>query len=228
MQALEAKEKEDFQDSQETKDPNRMIIIGISGASGSGKSLISKTIVNELGSSRVAVVSEDAYYKDLSHLPFEQRANVNFDHPDSIDHELLYDHLKRLQAGEEVQMPVYDYVTHTRSTETVTLNKSVRIIVLEGILLLTDPKLRQIMDIRIFVDTPSDICFIRRLLRDTKERGRTMDSVIDQYQKTVRPMFLQFIEPSKRYADLIVPHGGKNRIAIDMIKAKMREMLGAS
>ena len=125
-------------------------------------------------------------------------------------------------------MPVYDYVTHTRSAETVTLSKDVRIIVLEGILLFTDANLRNIMDIRIFVDTPSDICFIRRLIRDTKDRGRTMDSVVEQYQKTVRPMFLQFIEPSKRYADIIVPHGGKNRIAIDMIKAKMREMLGAN
>ncbi len=218
---------QDSREDKEDEDQNKMIIIGIAGASGSGKSLISKTIVNELGSSRVAVVSEDAYYKDLSHLPYEERAQVNFDHPDSIDHELLYEHLKRLQAGEEVQMPVYDYLTHTRSIETVTLNKAVRIIVLEGILLFTDPNLRHIMDIRIFVDTPPDICFIRRLLRDTKDRGRTMDSVIDQYQKTVRPMFLQFIEPSKRYADLIVPHGGKNRIAIDMIKAKMREMLGA-
>ena len=214
--------------NKQDKKENQMIIIGIAGASGSGKSLLYKTIVNELGSNRVAVVSEDAYYKDLSDLNYEERAKVNFDHPDAIDHELLFDHLQKLQAGEAVRMPVYDYVTHTRSAETVTLSKDVRIIILEGILLFTDANLRDIMDIRIFVDTPSDICFIRRLTRDTKDRGRTMDSVIDQYQKTVRPMFLQFIEPSKRYADIIVPHGGKNRIAIDMIKAKMREMLGAN
>lgn len=202
-----------------------IIIIGIAGASGSGKSLLSKTIVDEVGSNRVAVICEDFYYKDLIHLPKSERNKVNFDHPDSLDHELLCQHLQMLKEGKTVRMPVYDYTTHTRRAETVQLGEEVCIIVLEGILLFTDPALRESMDIRIFVDTPSDICFIRRLMRDVEERGRSMASVVAQYEKTVRPMFLQFIEPSKRHADIIVPRGGKNRIAIDMLKLKMRALL---
>jgi uridine kinase len=202
------------------------IIIGISGASGSGKSLLANTIVKELGSDRVVVISEDAYYKDRADLPFEERANINYDHPNAFDHELLYEHLKALQAGESIKIPIYNHSLHAREKETRTIGQHT-IVVLEGILLFVEPHLREIMDIRIFMETALEICLIRRLKRDVKERGRSLDSVLKQYEDTVRPMFLQFIEPSKRYADIIVPRGGSNRIAIDMIKAKMRELLGS-
>lgn len=201
------------------------IIIGISGASASGKSLLANTIVNELGSEQVVVISEDSYYKDHSNIPFEERAAINYDHPDSLDHELLYTHLKELQDGKSVNVPNYNHSMHIRETESRKIGQH-RIIVLEGILLFVEQPLRELMDIRIFMETALDICLIRRLKRDIKERGRSLDSVLKQYEETVRPMFLQFIDPSKRYADLIVPRGGGNRIAIDMIKAKMRELLG--
>lgn len=204
---------------------NKIIIIGISGPSASGKSLLANTIVKEVGSNQVAVISEDAYYKDMSHLPLEARAKLNFDHPNSLDHELLCKHLDKLQAHQAIEMPIYDHASHRRLKETRCIGQHT-IIVLEGILLLVDEELRSRMDIRIFMDTPLDICLVRRLKRDINERERTIDSVLEQYEKTVRPMYLQFIEPSKRYADLIVPRGGENRIAIDMIKAKMRELLG--
>ena len=200
------------------------IIIGISGASASGKSLLANTIVNELGSDQVVVISEDGYYKDHSDLPFEERANINYDHPNSLDHELLFQHLQQLQNGETVQVPIYNHAQHIRQKETRQIGQHA-IIVLEGILLFVEQKLREMMDIRIFMETALDICLIRRLKRDVKERGRTLDSVLKQYDETVRPMYLQFIEPSKRYADIIIPRGGGNRIAIDMIKAKMRELL---
>lgn len=201
------------------------IIIGISGASASGKSLLANTIVNELGSDQVVVISEDSYYKDHSDMPFEERAKVNYDHPDSVDHALLYEHLLKLQQNESIEIPIYNHAVHLREKQTRRIG-SHAIIVLEGILLFVEPKLRKLMDIRIFMETALDICLIRRLRRDIKERGRTLDSVLKQYEETVRPMYLQFIDPSKRYADLIVPRGGGNRIAIDMIKAKMRELLG--
>lgn len=203
------------------------IIIGISGASASGKSLLANTIVKELGSEQVVVISEDAYYKDHSDIPFEERANINYDHPNAFDHELLYQHLLQLQNGQAIEIPVYNHSLHIREKETRQVGQHA-IVVLEGILLFAEPKLREIMDIRIFMETALDICLIRRLKRDVKERGRALDSVLKQYEDTVRPMFLQFIEPSKRYADIIVPRGGGNRIAIDMIKAKMRELLGNS
>jgi uridine kinase len=204
---------------------NKTIIIGISGASASGKTLLAKTIVEEIGSKQVVVISEDSYYKDLSHLPKEERAKLNFDHPDSLDHELLVAHLDALQAGKTVEVPVYDHANHQRLKETRSVGKHT-IIVLEGILLFVDPALRKRMDISIFMDTPLDTCLVRRLKRDIIERKRTIESVLTQYENTVRPMYMQFIEPSKRYADLIVPRGGENRIAIDMITAKMRELLG--
>ncbi|MDA8561696.1 uridine kinase [Gammaproteobacteria bacterium] len=204
---------------------NNTIIIGISGASASGKSLLSNTIVNELGSDKVVVISEDSYYKDHSNISIEDRAKVNYDHPNSFDHGLLYKHLQMLQAGKSIEVPKYNFTTHERETETRSIGKHT-IIVLEGILLFAESQLREIMDIRIFVDTALDICLIRRLKRDVKERSRSLDSVLTQYEETVRPMYMQFIEPSKRYADIIVPRGGGNRIAIDMIKAKMRELLG--
>jgi uridine kinase len=200
------------------------VIIGIAGASGSGKSLLSKTIVNELGSDQVIVISEDSYYKDLGDLPLNEKAARNFDHPEAFDHHLFAQHLQALKAGQRAEVPIYDYATHSRTVETRKIGKH-RLIVLEGILLFVEEELRSQMDIMIYVDTPLDICLIRRLTRDIVERGRTLECVLEQYQETVRPMYLQFIEPSKRYADIIVPRGGKNRIAIDMIKAKMAQLL---
>ncbi len=203
---------------------NNTIIIGISGASASGKSLLANTIVSELSSEHVVVISEDSYYKDFSNLSFAEREKINFDHPDAFDHQLLQQHLLALQKGCEIEVPCYDFKKHARSVETRKIGKHA-IIVLEGILLFVESYLRQLMDIRIFMDTPLDICLLRRITRDVLARSRSVQSVIDQYEATVRPMYLQFIEPSKRYADVIVPKGGENRIAIDLIKAKMREML---
>lgn len=200
------------------------IIIGISGASASGKSLLANTIVNELGSDQVVIISEDSYYKDHSDIPFEERAKVNYDHPDAFDHELLFHHLQQLQEGKSIEVPIYNHSLHIRDKETRPVGQHA-IIVLEGILLFVEKKLRELMDIRIYMETSLDICLMRRLKRDITERDRTLDSVLKQYEETVRPMYLQFIDPSKRYADLIVPRGGGNRIAIDMIKAKMRELL---
>lgn len=202
----------------------KIIIIGIAGASASGKSLLANTIVNELGSDQVVVISEDSYYKDHSDIPFEERTKINYDHPNSMDHELLYEHLLQLQDGKSVNIPIYNHSLHIRDENTRKIGQHV-IIVLEGILLFVEPKLRELMDIRIFMETALDICLMRRLKRDIKERGRNLDNVLKQYEETVRPMYLQFIEPSKRYADLIVPRGGGNRIAIGMIQAKMRELL---
>jgi uridine kinase len=201
------------------------IIIGISGPSASGKSLLANTIVKELGSEQVVVISEDAYYKDNSHLPLEEREKINYDHPNSLDHALLCEHLCQLRMGKSVQIPIYSHSKHLRLSETQTIGQHA-IIVLEGILLFSDKALREIMDIRIFMSTPLDVCLTRRLKRDVVERHRSFESVLHQYETTVRPMYLQFIEPSSRYADIIVPRGGENRIAIEMIQAKMRELLG--
>jgi uridine kinase len=204
----------------------KVIILGIAGPSASGKSLLANTIVNELGSDQVVVISEDAYYKDNSHLPLREREKINYDHPDSFDHALLIEHLKRLQTGQSVEIPIYSHVKHLRTNETRMIGRHA-IIVLEGILLFSESSLRQLMDIRIFMSAPLDICLIRRLKRDVVERHRSFESVLHQYETTVRPMYLQFIEPSSRHADLIVPRGGENRIAIDMIQAKMRELLSS-
>lgn len=202
------------------------IIIGISGPSASGKSLLANTIVTELGSEQVVVISEDAYYKDNSHLLLTEREKINYDHPEAFDHALLCEHLSSLQQGKAVDIPIYSHSKHVRLGETRRIGQHA-IIVLEGILLLSDQKLREIMDIRIFMSTPLDICLTRRLKRDVVERHRSFESVIYQYETTVRPMYFQFIEPSSRHADIIVPRGGENRIAIDMIQAKMRELLAS-
>ncbi|CAM3793421.1 uridine kinase [Avibacterium avium] len=204
------------------------IIIAIAGASASGKSLIASTIHkelrDELSCEDIGIISEDSYYKDQTHLAFEERIKTNYDHPNSMDRDLLLQHLRALKAGQAVDIPVYSYVEHTRTGET-THFKPKKVIILEGILLLTDERIRQEASISVFVDTPLDICFIRRLKRDMEERGRSLQSVVDQYRATVRPMFLQFIEPSKQYADIVVPRGGKNRIAINMLKAQIRHLL---
>ncbi|MDP5145344.1 uridine kinase [Shewanella sp. ULN5] len=204
------------------------VIIGIAGASASGKSLIANTIFQELcrdlGTNQIGVINEDAYYRDQSHLTMEERVQTNYDHPKALDHKLLASHLELLKQGQAVNIPRYSYTEHTRMSETIEMSPK-KVIILEGILLLTDPKLRDLMDASVFMDTPLDICFLRRLTRDVAERGRTMESVISQYKKTVRPMFLQFIEPSKQYADIIVPRGGKNRIATDILKARIQHLL---
>lgn len=202
----------------------RCIIIGIAGASASGKSLLANTIVKELGSEQVAVIAEDSYYKDNSALTFEERTQVNYDHPDAFDHTLLIDHLKQLQAGKSVEIPIYNHTLHIREQQTRCVGPH-SIIVLEGILLFAERELRERMDIRIFMDTPLDMCLMRRIKRDVVGRGREIEAVLTQYQATVRPMYSQFIEPSKHYADIIIPRGGENRIAIDMLKAKIRELL---
>ncbi|PSJ47795.1 uridine kinase [Zobellella endophytica] len=204
------------------------VIIGIAGASASGKSLIAQTIYNELmaelDAAEIGVISEDCYYRDQGHLTMEERIKTNYDHPRALDHELLAEQLRALSRGEAVDIPQYSYVAHTRTSETIHFLPK-KVIILEGILLLTDPLLRELMDASIFMDTPLDICLIRRLQRDVEERGRSMDSVLQQYRDTVRPMFLQFIEPSKQHADIIVPRGGRNRIATDMIKSRIRHLL---
>lgn len=201
------------------------MIIGIAGPSASGKSLLATTLVEELGSCQVTVISEDSYYRDRADLSYDARCKINFDHPEAFDHELFVEHLVALQAGQCVEVPRYDFTQHARMKQTRTVGHH-RIIVLEGILLFVDKPLRDLMDIRIFMDTPLDICLMRRLQRDIVQRNRSLESVLTQYTETVRPMYWQFIEPSKRYADIIVPRGGENRIAIDMIQAKMRELLG--
>ncbi|NRA54039.1 MAG: uridine kinase [Gammaproteobacteria bacterium] len=204
------------------------IFIAIVGASASGKSLLARTIVEELidevGSDEIGVINEDYYYRSQDHLSMDERVKTNYDHPSSLEHELLLEQLSLLQQGASVELPQYCYNTHTRLTETKAMG-SKRVIVLEGILLLTNPELRKFFHASIYMDAPLDICLIRRLLRDVEERGRTMDSVLDQYQATVRPMFRQFIEPSKQYADIIVPRGGKNRIAIEMLKSEINRLL---
>lgn len=199
-----------------------MLIIGIAGGSGSGKTTVVKAITERL-QDKVTVIPQDSYYKDLSHATEEEKRVHNFDHPDSIDFELLRHQLKELREGKVVEQPVYSYITCGRSkTETVTVKPS-DIIIVEGILIFTDPKLRKLMDIKIFVDADDDDRLMRVMSRDIVERGKTVDWVIERYSKTVKPMYLQFIEPSKRYADVIVPQGGHNMVAIDMISARIEK-----
>lgn len=202
----------------------RGILIGIAGGSGSGKTLVTQRIIEELGSDRVMILQQDSYYKDLSHLSFDERAAQNFDHPNAIDSELLLQHVEELLNGWTVAIPLYDFTTHTRRAETRRAGPH-DIIVLEGILILDNPRLREVMDIKVYVDTDPDIRFIRRLKRDTAERGRTMQAVIEQYESSVRPMHLQFVEPTKRYADIIIPEGGYNWVAIDLLKTKIEALL---
>jgi len=203
---------------------SRRILIGIAGGSGSGKTLVARTIVRELGSKRVVVIDQDSYYKDLEHIPFRDREARNFDHPDAFDHELLRTHLGTLLEGHAIEQPVYDYNEHRRTTETRLISDHL-VVVLEGILIFHDPELRALMDIKLFVDADSDVRLIRRLRRDLIERGRSVDSILRQYEDSVRPMHLQFVEPSKRFADVIIPGGGHNKVAIDLVKTKIRELL---
>lgn len=203
------------------------IIIGVAGGTGSGKTTVAKAILDRVGHSRIAHLQHDSYYRNLDHLPPAERARINYDHPDSLETDLLIEHLKMLRQWQPVQVPIYDFTTHSRTNRTTLVEPS-RVILVDGILIFVEKALREMFDIRIFVDTDADIRFIRRLERDITERGRSMRSVIDQYLNTVRPMHLEFVEPSKRYADIIIPEGGHNTVALDMVVARIETMLGKS
>lgn len=203
-------------------------VIAIAGASASGKSLFASTVyqelVAELGDAHIAIIPEDAYYRDQSHLPFEQRLLTNYDHPAAFEHSLLAAHLQALRDGVAIEMPQYSYKLHTRLDATIRI-PAARVILVEGILLLTDARLRASFDISVFMDAPLDVCLLRRIQRDMEERGRSLESVIGQYETTVRPAFFEFIEPSRQYADLVVTRGGQNQIAIDLIKARIHQLM---
>ena len=200
------------------------ILIGIAGGSGSGKTLVAKRIVEELGSDKVIIIQQDSYYNDLGHLTLEERKKQNFDHPDAFDHQYLIAQLKDLLVGKSIDQPIYDYAIHSRKKETRCIGEHV-IIVLEGILILLDPGLRRLMDIKVYVDTDADVRLIRRIRRDVTERDRSLESILDQYENSVRPMQLQFVEPTKRYADIILPEGGFNLVAVDLLKTKIQALL---
>ncbi len=202
----------------------KTILVGIAGASASGKSLLAETLIEEFSPEHVCMISEDSYYKDQSHLSMEERVKTNYDHPDSMDHDLLLRHLQMLKDGQTIEVPQYDYSIHNRTKITRRVEPG-RVIICEGILLLVNPAIRKAFDLRFYMDTPLDICLTRRLQRDIVSRGRDMESVVNQYMETVRPMFLQFIEPSRQHADLIIPRGGKNQIALDLIKTKIKSLL---
>ncbi len=206
---------------------SKTTVIAIAGASASGKSLFTETIYQELlpelGLSGISILKEDSYYRDQSHLNMDERAQTNYDHPKAFEHELLSAQITELIAQRDIQCPVYCYKTHTRTKKTITI-KATKIILVEGILLLSNPQLRNCFDIKVYMDTPLDICLIRRIERDTKERGRSLESITNQYLTTVRPMYYQFIEPSKAWADIVITRGGKNRMAIEVLKAKIRQL----
>jgi uridine kinase len=202
----------------------RPIIIGVAGGTGSGKTTVALEILERVGAKHVAYIPHDAYYRDHSHMPLEERSQVNYDHPDSLETELLVEQLKELRAGRAVDIPVYDFTTHTRTSETRQVGPA-PVILVEGILVFVEAKLREIFDVRLYVDTDADVRFIRRLRRDIEERGRSVRSVCDQYLSTVRPMHLEFVEPSKRYANVIIPEGGFNEVAIELVAARIRGLL---
>ena len=201
-----------------------MITVGIAGGTGSGKTTVAKRIAQALPSSAVTTIEHDAYYRDRRDLSADDRALVNYDHPDSLETELLVEHIDRLRAGETVDVPVYDFKTHSRAVESRRVAPT-PIVLVEGILVFVDARLRERLDMKLFVDTDADIRIFRRIRRDMEHRGRTFDSVREQYYKTVRPMHLEFVEPSKRTADLIIPEGGNNAVAIDLIITKLRSLL---
>jgi uridine kinase len=200
------------------------IIIGVTGGTASGKTTVSDAILERVGIDRIAYIQHDSYYRDLSHLPLEERRKLNFDHPDALETELLVKHLRQLKAGAPVEVPIYDFATYQRGDQTRRVEPR-RVIMVEGILIFVDRELREMMDVKLYVDTDADLRLIRRLQRDIQERERTLDTVIDQYLNTVRPMHLEFVEPSKRYADVIIPAGGFNEAAIEMIVARIKGML---
>ncbi len=201
--------------------PSNPLVIGVAGGSGSGKTTVVNYICQEFDADNILRLEHDSYYRELKHLPFEERVKQNFDHPASLETELMIRHLKALMEGYPVEVPVYDFEQHTRKEETITATPS-EVILIDGILIFSEPELRELMDVKIFVDTDDDVRLLRRLQRDIEERGRTVDSVLKQYEKFVRPMHLEFVEPSKRYADVIIPRGGKNKVALEMVLALIR------
>jgi uridine kinase len=202
----------------------RPIVIGVAGGTGSGKTTVAQQILQRVGAENVSYIPHDAYYRDLSHLSFDLRSQVNFDHPNSLETELLVEHLKRLKAGYDVDIPIYDFTTHSRTAETRHVEVA-PVVLVEGILVFAEPDLRKLFDVKLYVDTDADVRFIRRLRRDIEDRGRSVQSVCEQYLSTVRPMHLEFVEPSKRYANVIIPEGGFNEVAIEMVAARLRAML---
>ncbi len=207
----------------EQHDQARPITIGVAGGSGAGKSTVARVILQRIGADNIAYLPHDSYYRDLRDLPVDQRVQINFDHPDSLDTELFMEHIKQLKRGEPINVPIYDFSTHSRTAD-VRVVQPQRIVLVEGILIFTDPRLRDLFDVRIFVETDDDVRFIRRLQRDIKERGRTIDSVVNQWMQTVRPMHLEFVEPSKRYAHVIIPEGGLNEVAMEMVIARIEAL----
>lgn len=201
------------------------LVIGVAGGTGSGKTTVANVILERVGENHIAYLPHDAYYRDLGDLPYDQKAAMNFDHPNSLETELMIEHIKTLKEGKPVNIPVYDFSTHSRTNKTIRVEPH-PVVVVEGILLFADKELRELLDIRIFVDTDPDIRFIRRLQRDITERGRTTEMVIQQYLSTVRPMHLEFVESSKRYANVIIPEGGLNQVAMDMVIARIESLLG--
>ncbi|MGV2622187.1 UNVERIFIED_CONTAM: uridine kinase [Halobacillus marinus] len=203
---------------------DKPVVIGVAGGTGSGKTSVTKSIIQRFTDKTLLMLEQDYYYKDQSHLPFEERLETNYDHPLAFDNDLLIEQLEQLIDQKPVEKPVYDYTRHTRSEETNHVDPK-EVIIVEGILVLEDERLRDMMDIKVFVDTDADVRIIRRMMRDINERGRTLDSVIDQYINVVRPMHLQFVEPTKRYADIIIPEGGQNHVAIDLMATKIQTVL---
>ena len=200
------------------------LTVGIAGGTGSGKTTVARAILDRVGAEHIAVIPHDAYYRDLTDLSPALRAQMNFDHPDSLETSLLIEHLRQLRNGQSINLPVYDFKTHNRTPQTIRIDPT-PVVMVEGILIFMEPVLRDLLDIKIFVDTDADIRFIRRLQRDIAERGRTSESVIRQYLETVRPMHLEFVEPSKRYADVIIPEGGLNTVAMDILVARIQTLL---
>lgn len=200
------------------------ILIGITGGTGSGKSTIADALYSNFSNERITMIQQDMYYKDQSNLSMEERVKTNYDHPMAFDNDLLVEHLQKLIKGEAIEKPRYDFTIHNRAKDTTTVEPR-EIIIVEGILILEDERIRDLLDIKVYVDTDADIRILRRLVRDIDERGRTVESVIDQYLKMVRPMHMEFTEPTKRYADIIIPEGGHNYVAIDILMAKIRDIL---
>lgn len=208
------------------KNKREPLVIAIAGGSGSGKTTVANSILNRVGPLRIAYLPHDAYYRDLSHLPEVQRREVNFDHPNSLESDLMLQHIMQLKRWEPVNLPIYDFTIHTRTDRTLRVEPR-PVILVEGILIFAEPELRKVFDVKIFVDTDADLRFIRRLQRDLIERGRSTENVISQYLSTVRPMHMDFVEPSKRYADVIIPEGGFNAVALDMVIARIEALLSA-
>jgi len=200
------------------------VALGVAGGTGSGKTTVVQAILQAVGPERISSLAQDSYYRDVEWQSKEQLLHHNFDHPDALDHDLLFEHLRLLKSGQDVEVPIYDFVTHRRTAETLTMPAR-PVIVLEGILILSSARLRELLDFKIFVDTDADIRLMRRIRRDIRERGRELPDIFRQYTQTVRPMHLEFVEPSKRWADIIVPEGGQNRVALEMVIARIEQLL---